>query len=455
MKGKSYVIKPELGKTYPFVSHGKGIYLYDQTGKAYLDGCSGAVTASIGHAVPEIAEAMYDQARKVSFAYRSHFSSDAVEELAAKLAEWAPGNLMYSFFVSSGSEATETAQKIAIQYWQEKGYQRKNQILSRWMSYHGITIGALSMSGHVLRRKRYVPLLADYPNVSAPYCYRCPLGLSPDACGSKCIDDLEIAIQRIGAENIAAFIAEPVIGASGGAVVPPAGYYQRVREICDRHQILFIADEVMTGIGRTGKRFGIDHWGVVPDMMALGKGMSAGYTPMAAAIVSEEIIETIALGSGSIMAGHTYSANPQSAATALAVMQYMEKHNLVGNAAVQGEYLLQQLKQLTVDFPLVGDARGLGLLCGLEFVKDQSSKAPFALSDGIAQRVIDRAFDKGLMIYPAVGGIEGQAGDSIIIAPPLVIARDEVDQLIHLLRGAIADVQEELKHEGLVAAEKG
>ncbi|WP_126427718.1 aspartate aminotransferase family protein [Brevibacillus marinus] len=451
---QSYVIKPELGKTYPLVTHGKGVYLYDQSGNAYLDGCSGAVTAGIGHAVPEIAEAMYEQARKVSFAYRSHFTSEAAETLAGKLAEWAPGSLKYSFFVNSGSEATETAQKIAIQYWQERGYPRKNKMLSRWMSYHGITIGALSMSGHVLRRKRFVPLLADYPNVPAPYCYRCPYALSPDSCSSRCLDELETAIQRIGAENIAAFIAEPVIGAAGGAVVPPAGYYQRVREICDRNQILFIADEVMTGIGRTGRRFGIDHWGVAPDIMTLGKGLSAGYTPLAAALVSEEIVATIARGSGSIMAGHTYSANPQSSAIALAVLRYVEQHRLVENARLQGEYLLRQLKQLAADFSLVGDARGLGLLCALEFVRDKRTKAPFALSEGVGQRIIDRAFAKGLIIYPALGGIDGQAGDAVIIAPPLVISRDELDELIRLLREAIAEVQAELEGEGLVARAK-
>lgn len=298
---RSYVIKPELGKTYPYVSHGKGIYLYDQAGKRYLDGCSGAVTASIGHAVEEVAEAMYAQAKEVSFAYRSHFSSAAVEALGAKLASWAPGSLNWSFFVSSGSEATETAQKMAIQYWQERGMPTKNRIISRWMSYHGITMGALSMSGHVLRRKRFVPLLADYPAISAPYPYRRPEGMSEEAYALQCANELETALLRIGPEQVAAFIAEPVIGASGGAVVPPDGYFQRIREICDRYQILFIADEVMTGVGRTGKRFGIDHWGVVPDLITLGKGMSAGYTPMAAAMATDEIIETITKGSGLIM----------------------------------------------------------------------------------------------------------------------------------------------------------
>ncbi len=447
---RSYVIKPELGKSYPVISHGKGIYLYDSEGKAYIDGCSGAVTASIGHGVEEIAEAMAAQASKVSFAYRSHFSSEAVEELGAKLASWAPGNLNWSFFVSSGSEATETAQKIAIQYWQEKGFARKNRIISRWMSYHGITMGALAMSGHVLRRKRFVPLLQDYPSVSAPYPYRMPAGLSEAEYAMRCADELELSILRIGAENVAAFIAEPVIGASGGAVVPPNGYFQRIREICDKYQVLFIADEVMTGMARTGKKFGIDHWQVQPDLMALGKGMSAGYTPMAAAMATDEIIETITRGSGLIMAGHTYSANPQSAATSLAVVNYMEQNNLLENAATQGEFLLGELKKLAAELPLIGDARGLGLLCGLEFVKDRQTKEPFPLSVGVGSRIISRAFEKGLIVYAAMGGLEGVAGDAIIVSPPLTITKDEVTKLIQILRSAIAEVQAELQREGLL-----
>lgn len=447
MAHRSYVIKPDLRKEYPFVSYGKGIYLFDHKGNRYIDGSSGAVTASIGHAVEEIAEVMYEQAKRVSFAYRSHFSSEPVEQLAAKLATWAPGTLNWSFFVSSGSEATETAQKIAIQYWQERGYERKNRILSRWMSYHGITIGALSMSGHVLRRKRFVSLLADYPSISAPYYYRYGGELTPEEYAIRCANELETAIQRVGAEHVAAFIAEPVIGAAGGAVVPPPGYFQRIREICDEYDVLFIADEVMTGMGRTGKPFGIDHWGVVPDMMALGKGMSAGYTPMAATIVSEQIIETIRDGSGSIMAGHTYSANPQSAAVSLAVIEYLEKHQLVKRAEEQGEYLRSELHRLKEECPLIGDVRGLGLLCGVEFVKDQQSKEPFPLSKGVANRVIERAFQKGLIIYPAIGGLDGIAGDAVLIAPPLVISREGINQLLSILRQAIVEVQDELAAE--------
>lgn len=450
MRTRSYVIKPELGKTYPFIAYGKGIYLYDQDGKRYLDGCGGAVTVSIGHGVEEVAEAMYAQAKEVSFAYRSHFSSEAVEGLGAKLAEWAPGSLNWSFFVSSGSEATETAQKIAIQYWQERGRPTKNRIISRWMSYHGITMGALSMSGHVLRRKRFVPLLADYPTISAPYPYRMPVGLSLEEYALQCANELETAILRICPEQVAAFIAEPVIGASGGAVVPPDGYFQRIREICTKYEVLFIADEVMTGVGRTGKAFGIDHWGVEPDLMALGKGMSAGYTPMAATMVSEEIIETITNGSGQIMAGHTYSANPQSAAVSLAVLQYVEKHGLIAKAAEQGAYLLAGMKRLADELPLIGEARGLGMLCGMEFVKDKQSKEAFPLSVGVAARVIAKSLEKGLIIYPAIGGLEGIAGDAIIIAPPFTITREEIDELLAILKEAISDVQKELQQQGLL-----
>jgi adenosylmethionine-8-amino-7-oxononanoate aminotransferase len=450
MEYKSYVIKPSLLKNLPEVAYGKGIYLYDKTGKQYIDGCSGAVTASIGHGVEEVVQAMHDQANKVSFTYRSQFTSEAAEKLAQKLSEWAPGDVNWSFFVNSGSEATETAMKVAIQYWQERGMNGKNRVISRWMSYHGITLGALSMSGHVLRRKRFEPLLADNPLVPAPYCYRCPLALTYPSCQMACTKELETAILRMGAENIAAFIAEPFIGASGGAVVPPPHYYQDIRRICDQYNILFIADEVMTGMGRTGEKFGIDHWGVVPDIIALGKGMSAGYTPMAATMVSDRIIEIITAGSGSIMSGHTYSSNPQSAATALAVIEYVEKNNLVENAKVQGEYMRERLLDLKQDLPLIGDVRGKGLLCGIEFVADPFSHKPFPLDAAVTQCVVDRAMELGLLVYPASGGVDGIAGDSIIVAPPLTIKKEEIDKIIDILREVLVDVQSDCKKRGLM-----
>ncbi|HEY2421404.1 MAG TPA: aminotransferase class III-fold pyridoxal phosphate-dependent enzyme, partial [Neobacillus sp.] len=252
------------------VAYGKGVYLYDMEGKKYLDAASGAVTANIGHGVTEIIEAMNEQAKKVSFVYRSQFTSEAAEMLANKIAEMAPGDLNWCFFVNSGSEATETAMKMAIQYWQEKGIQTKTKIVSRWVSYHGITMGALSMSGHPSRRARFVPLLEDFPVINPPYCYHCPYKLEAPDCGYLCAHELETMINRIGAEKIAAFIAEPIIGAAGGAIAPPKDYFKIIKEICEKHDILFIADEVMTGFGRTGTMLATEQWGITPDIVALG-----------------------------------------------------------------------------------------------------------------------------------------------------------------------------------------
>lgn len=448
MKGKSHVIKPLLDKEYPTVSHGRGVYLYDIEGKAYLDGCSGAVTTNIGHGVQSVIDAMNEQAKKVSFTYRSQFTSEAAEALATKLASWTPGDLDYVFFVNSGSEATETAMKIAIQYWQEQGRISKNKILSRWMSYHGITLGALSMSGHILRRKRFIPLLEEFPSIEPPYCYRCPFNSTYPSCDLLCANQLEQAIHRIGADNIAAFIAEPIIGASAGAVTPPPYYYQRIKEICERHDILFIADEVMTGNGRTGKPFGIDHWDVVPDLMALGKGMAAGYTPMAAAIASKRIIDVIAAGSQSIMSGHTFSANPQSAAVSLAVMQYIEDNQLIAKSEERGLQLLSGLQTLMQKHDIIGDVRGKGLLCGIEFVKNRTTKEPFPLGLGVTERAIEKAKNNGLLIYNASGGIDGQAGDSVIVAPPFVISEEEINELLFILDQSIGELTLELEKEG-------
>lgn len=454
MKGKSHVIKPLLDKEYPTVSHGKGVYLYDMEGKAYIDGCSGAITANIGHGVQPVIDAMNEQAKKVSFTYRSQFTSEVAEALAAKLASWTPGDLDYVFFVNSGSEATETAMKIAIQYWQEQGRVGKNKILSRWMSYHGITMGALSMSGHVLRRKRFIPLLEEFPSVEPPYCYRCPFNSTYPSCDLLCANQLETAIHRIGADNIAAFIAEPIIGASGGAVTPPPYYYQRIKEICERYDILFIADEVMTGNGRTGKPFGIDHWNVVPDIMALGKGMSAGYTPMAATIASKRILDVIAAGSKLIMSGHTFSANPQSAAVSLAVMKYIEDNQLIAKAEERGVQLMAGLQALAQKHDIMGDVRGKGLLCGIEFVKNRNTKEPFSLSVRVTDRAIEKAMNNGLLVYSASGGIDGQAGDSILVAPPFVISEEEMEELLRILDLSISELTAELEQEGQFAAKE-
>jgi adenosylmethionine-8-amino-7-oxononanoate aminotransferase len=444
----SFLIKPLLDETYPVIDYGKGIHLFDMDGKMYLDAASGAVTANIGHGVSEIIEAMNEQAKKVSFVYRSQFTSEAAEALAEKLAGMLSGDLNWCFFVNSGSEATETAMKMAIQYWQEKGVQTKMKVLSRWVSYHGITLGALSMSGHTARRARFVPLLEEFPVINPPYCYRCPYNLEAPNCGYLCAHELETAIKRIGADQIAAFIAEPVIGAAGGAIAPPKDYYKVIKKICEEHDILFIADEVMTGCGRTGTMLACEQWGISPDIVALGKGMGAGYAPIAAAIATEKVIEPILAGTRAVMSGHTLSANPQSCAAALAVLEYLEQNHIIQEVESKGVYLHEQLEKLTALFPFIGDVRGKGLLLGIEFVQDADTKTPFPRNARITQRIVEVAKEKGLLVYPAGAGIDGINGDSIIISPPLTITKKEIEELVHLLKETFEDLLNQL-NEGL------
>ncbi|MGG0175380.1 aspartate aminotransferase family protein [Gottfriedia acidiceleris] len=432
---RDYLIKPLLGQHYPMISHGKGVYLFDKDGNRYIDGSSGAITVGIGHGVEEIIDVMTEQAKQVSFVYRSQFTSEPAEKLAKKLSDITQGDLNWTFFVNSGTEATETAMKLAIQHYQEKGMKGKNKILSRWMSYHGITIGALSMSGHPLRRQRFVPILEDYPSVSPPYCYRCPFNLEHPSCDLACASELETAIDRIGPEHIAAFIAEPIIGAAGGAIVPSKGYYQRIKAICEKYDILLIADEVMTGLGRTGKMFAMEHWGVQPDIVTLGKGLTSGYTPMAATIASDRVIEPIMQGSKLVMSGHTFSANPLSAAVSLAVIEYVEKHNLVQAAEEKGNYLLNKLQGLKEKFSFIGDVRGKGLLIGIEFIHNIKSSS-----------FIQKVMGKGLLLYPSVAGKNGKEDSAFMIAPPLTITYGELDELLQILTVGLKELEMEQSH---------
>ncbi|NMD72256.1 aspartate aminotransferase family protein [Bacillus sp. DNRA2] len=441
---QSYLIKPVLDANYPMIDYGKGVYLYDQAGKKYLDASSGAVTSNIGHGVPEIIEAMKAQAQKVSFVYRSQFTSEPAEALAQKIAQLVGGNLNWSFFVNSGSEATETAMKIAIQYWQEQGKATKTKILSRWVSYHGITMGALSMSGHPLRRNRFIPHLDDCPTINPPYCYRCPYQLRSPECGHQCAHELENAIKRIGKEHIAAFIAEPIIGAAGGAITPPNGYYQVIKDICERNEILFIADEVMTGFGRTGKVLACEHWEVEPDIVALGKGMGAGYATIAATLVSDKVIAPILSGSKLIMSGHTLSANPQACAVSLAVLEYLDTKQIISAVEPKGTYLRNKLMKLMNQFTFIGDIRGKGLMLGMEVVENKFTKQPFSRKVQAIKMLIDLAQTNGLLIYPANAGLDGVNGDAVIIAPPLTITKREIDELIRLLTLTLSQFEQRL-----------
>lgn len=432
---RSHLIKPLIGEYYPTIDYGKGIYLYDDSGQEYIDACSGAVTANLGHGMEDILQSIVQQGNKVAFVYRSQFSNQPAEDLAAFLYE--KTGYAWSFFVNSGSEAVETAIKIAIQHWQEQGRSSKTRILSRWLSYHGITMGALSASGHPVRRERFDGHLGDWPTAEPPYCLRCPFGKVYPSCGLFCADQLDTMIRRIGADQIAAFVAEPVIGAAGGAIVPPKGYEKRIREICDHHDILYISDEVMTGCGRTGTFLTLEQSGVKADIVTIGKGLSAGYAPIAATLVSDRVMNPVLSGSKVVMSGHTFSGNPLSAAAALAVLKLIDKEDIISQVQSKGTYMRNLLEKLKGEFHFIEEVRGKGLLIGLEMVEGAGS--PFT------SLIVKKGIQNGILLYPAAAGIDGRSGSAIMIAPPLNSSKRDLEEICLRLKAALRESAAEWK----------
>jgi len=430
--GDRHIFHSALRRQYPVISHGEGCYLYDTDGKRYLDACGGAMVVNIGHGIPEIAQVMQEQVGRVAFAHRGQFSNAPLQRLAALVAEMAPAGLDLFFPVCGGSEAVETAIKLAHKYHRDRGRPEKRRVIARWQSYHGNTLGALSASGFSMRRAQYASLLIDFPHIAPMYCYRCPFGTAYPACGLACANDLERIIRQEGAHTLSAFIAEPLVAAAGGAPVPPRDYFARIREICDRYDVLFISDEIVTGFGRTGRTFAIQHWDTVPDLIVVAKGMSSGYAPLAGVIVKRAIAETIRDASGLFPHGYTYGGNPVGAAVGVCVLEYLRKHQLIERAAEMGVYLHERLATLRVH-PSVGDVRGLGLLAGIEFVRDRATKAPFDPVTGYGLAVVQEATRRGLLVYPGTGSVDGVAGDHVLLAPPFIITREQIDTAVGLL----------------------
>jgi adenosylmethionine-8-amino-7-oxononanoate aminotransferase len=413
-------IQPLLNKQYLKASAAKGVYITDENGKQYLDGSSGAVTSSLGHSHPKVLAAMHRQMDKLQFVYRSQFGSNEAEELADRLfALSMQQRHTRTFFVNSGSEAIETAMKTALQYWQEIGQLEKTRFISRWKSYHGITTGALSLSGHPLRRKRFEKTLEKYPALH--------YDLEATTVEEQ-MNELVSVIEKSGAHTIAAFVAEPIVGAAGTALTPHDGYYQAARRVCDQFGILFIADEVMTGLGRTGKWFGMEHWDTIADIVAVGKSLGAGYAPIAATLMTEAVYEPIRAGSGLIMSGHTYSANPLSCAAASAVLTVVAEDALLENTLQKGAYIKEHLMALGREFPFITTVRGKGLLMGIEF----DPGVP-----GLQAKCIDQCFALGLLVYPSAGGPHGRDENGILVAPPLIINSGETDELLDKLGSAL------------------
>jgi adenosylmethionine-8-amino-7-oxononanoate aminotransferase len=439
---ENHVFYRRLSHAYPSVVRGEGIYLYDTDGKRYLDASGGSVVVNIGHGVAEVVQAIAEQAGRVAYVHGTMFTTQALEEYARALAKLVPLSHPRFFFLSSGSEAVETAIKFTRQAQIDRGEPGRYIVISRWRSYHGTTLGALAVSGRAHFRQPYLPLLRDFPHIPPPYCYRCPWDKSYPGCDINCAQALETAVIRAGPENVAAFIAEPVSGASLGAAVPPPEYWPLVREICDRYGLLLIADEVMTGFGRTGRWFAMQHWDVMPDAMATAKGATGGYFPLSITAVRGELVEAIREGHGNFAHGGTFSHHAVGAAAGLAVLHYLQKNDLVTASAAKGKVMGEKLKAALGDLPCVGDVRGIGLMWGVEFVADRATKAPFPRAVRFARRVADAAFDKGLIVYPCTGCADGVAGDLVMVAPPFIITDAQMDEAVALLQEAVLEVSE-------------
>jgi adenosylmethionine-8-amino-7-oxononanoate aminotransferase len=433
---------PALGGDLPMIVRGEGIYLYDDEGRRLIDaaGGVGAVT-SIGHGVPEVVEAIAQQLRTVAFVPWTQFQTEPAQRLAEAIAETTPRGLSGVALFAGGSEVTEGAVKLARQYWLARGKPDKYLVVSRWQGFHGMTLGATGFSGHTQRRRKYQPMIHDMPKIGPAYAYRCP----DCASGSlRCADELERTIRWFGPENIACFMAEPVVGATMGAVPAPDGYFQRIREICDRYDVLFIADEVMSGFGRTGRWFAIEHWEVVPDILVAAKGVSGGYAPLAVLAAHERVVGALREKATPWVAGHTYAQNPVSAAAGLAVLDYIQQHDLVRAADQRGMQLLGALQDLVLRHRILGDVRGLGLMLGVELVQDRLSREPFPVESGMAFRFARACIAEGAAVYPGQSGADGQVGDHALVTPPLVITSEQVHELAGAIDRALSRLDAEL-----------
>ena len=434
----THVLHRAIGHDYPTAVSGNGIHIRDQNGKEYLDASGGAAVSCLGHSHPDILAAMRAQLDKLEYAHSSFFTSQAAEELADDLAAHAPKGLGHSFFVSGGSEAVEAALKLARQYFVERGEPQRKYLIARRQSYHGITLGALSVGGRERQRQPFAPLLIETHHVSPVYEYReRRAGETPQAYGERLAQELEAKIAELGGENVIAFIAEPVVGATLGAVPAVPGYFKRVREICDRHGILLILDEVMCGMGRTGTLHACEQEGISPDIMAIAKGLGGGYMPIGAMLLRDKLFKTIADGSGALQHSHTYSGHPLACAASLAVQQVIRRDDLLANVRKQGAHLSRRLQERFGNHPFVGDVRGRGLFQGIEIVADRGTKEPFDPKRKLHAAIKREAMARGLMVYPMGGTMDGTRGDHVLLAPPFIVDSGAVDTIVERLGDAI------------------
>ncbi len=430
----THVFHRHLRQDYPVAVSGQGPYLIDRDGKRYLDGSGGAAVSCLGHAHPAVVAAVREQVARLEYAHTSFMTSEPAEALADDLIAHAPAGLSHAYFVSGGSEGVEAALKMAVQYHAECARPQKNRVIARWQSYHGNTLGALSAGGNRWRRTQFESLLIDVSHIGECHEYRGRRSdESPQDYARRCADELEAEILRLGAEHVAAFIAEPVVGATLGAVPAPPGYFARIREICERHGVLLILDEVMCGMGRTGTLHACEQEGVAPDIEVVAKGLGAGYQPIGAVLVHQRIVEAMRRGSGFFQHGHTYLGHPVACAAALAVQRAIRDEHLLEAVRRRGAQLDALLRERLGRHPNVGDIRGRGLFVGLELVADRASKAALAPELRTHARIKAKAMELGLLCYPAGGTIDGEKGDHVLLAPPFNVTIDHLEELVDKL----------------------
>jgi adenosylmethionine-8-amino-7-oxononanoate aminotransferase len=438
MRADSRLLHRQLRGNYPLAASASGCWITDASGRKYLDASGGAAVSCVGHGHPDVLAAMHAQIDRIAYAHTSFFSTAVAEQLADALIATAPAGISHVYLVSGGSEAVEAALKLARQYFVEKGEPQRSRFIARRNSYHGNTLGALAVGGNAWRRRQFAPLLIDVEHVSPTYAYRDQReGESDEQYGERLAQEFADTVERVGGENVIAFVAETVGGATSGALTPPPGYFRRIREICDRHGILLILDEVMCGMGRTGTLHACEQEGVAPDLMAIAKGLGGGYQPVGAVLIGQKVIDAIAAGTGFFQHGHTYIGHPVACAAALAVQQVMARDKLIERCARQGRRLREELDEAFREYPYVGEVRGRGLFQAIELVADRASKAPFDPRLKLNVRIKKAAMELGLMTYPMGGTIDGVRGDHVLLAPPFIVSDDELDLLIERLVAAV------------------
>ena len=434
----THVFHRSLLTTPPVAVRGQGLWLEDAAGQRYIDASGGAAVSCLGHGHPDVLAAMHRQIDQLAYAHTSFFTTEVAEQLADQLVRTAPAGMSHAYFVSGGSEAVEAALKMARQYYLEIGQPERSHFIARRQSYHGNTLGALAVGGNEWRRRQFAPLLIDVTHVSPCYPYRdLQPGETPEAYGQRLARELDEAIQRVGPAKVLAFIAETVGGATAGVLVPVPGYLKAVREVCDRHGVLLILDEVMCGMGRTGTLHACEQDGVVPDLMTIAKGLGGGYQPIGAVLAQQKIVDAMSSGSGFFQHGHTYLGHAVACAAALAVQQVIERDGVLQNVKRDASVLQALLADKFKNHPHVGDIRGRGFFWGIELVQDRASKAPFDPARRLHAKVKAAAFARGLLVYPMGGTVDGCYGDHILLAPPFIASQDELAQIVSRLAEAL------------------